>query len=415
MNNQNLFEMVKQHLCSCSTDLTLSPNVEAILKMPMRELHVSLPIRMDDGSIRAFQGFRVQYNDALGPTKGGIRYHPQETIDTIRGLASLMTWKCALHKLPLGGAKGGVICNPKEMSTGELERLSRAYIQSIYQIIGPDRDIPAPDVYTDARTMVWMMDEYSKMIQKTTFGVITGKPVSLGGSEGRLDATAMGGWFTLREAASDSGLDLSKARVAVQGFGNVGSHAARIGHDLFGCKIVAVSDSRGGILSDQGLNIPALFAYKEKTGSVKDFPGSRNISNQELLELDVEILIPAALENVITLANAGQVKAKIVAEFANGPVDTDADAFLHTHNVLVIPDFLCNGGGVIVSYFEMVQNANLDHWEEREVYGRLEQKMVDAYRAVRDLASRNNVTMRKAAYSIAVERVVQAMRLRGWV
>lgn len=415
MNNQNLFEMVKQHLCSCWTDLALSPDVEAILKMPMRELHVSLPVRMDDGSIRAFQGFRVQYNDALGPTKGGIRYHPQQTIDTIRGLASLMTWKCALHKLPLGGAKGGVICNPKEMSTGELERLSRTYIQSIYHIIGPDRDIPAPDVYTDAKTMAWMMDEYSKMAQKTTFGVITGKPVNLGGSEGRLDATAMGGWFTLREAASDNGLELSRARVAIQGFGNVGSHAARIGQDLFGCKIVAVSDSRGGIFSEQGLNIPALFAYKEKTGSVKDFPGSRNISNQELLELDVEILIPAALENVITLANAGQIKAKIVAEFANGPVDTDADAFLHTHDILVIPDFLCNGGGVIVSYFEMVQNANLDHWAEREVYGRLEQKMVDAYRAVRDLASRNDVTMRKAAYSIAVERVVQAMRLRGWV
>lgn len=415
MNNQNLFEMVKQHLCSCWTDLALSPDVEAILKMPMRELHVSLPVRMDDGSIRAFQGFRVQYNDALGPTKGGIRYHPQQTIDTIRGLASLMTWKCALHKLPLGGAKGGVICNPKEMSTGELERLSRTYIQSIYHIIGPDRDIPAPDVYTDARTMAWMMDEYSKLAQKTTFGVITGKPVSLGGSEGRVDATAMGGWFTLREAASDRGLELSGARVAIQGFGNVGSHAARIGQHLFGCKIVAVSDSRGGIISNLGLDIPALFAYKEKTGSVMDFPGSRNISNQELLELDVEILIPAALENVITLANAGQVKAKIVAEFANGPLDTDADAFLHTHNILVIPDFLCNGGGVIVSYFEMVQNANLDHWEEGEVYRRLEQKMVDAYRSVRDLASRNNVTMRKAAYSIAVERVVQAMRLRGWV
>ena len=415
MNNQNLFEMVKQHLCSCSTDLTLSPNVEAILKMPMRELHVSLPIRMDDGSIRAFQGFRVQYNDALGPTKGGIRYHPQETIDTIRGLASLMTWKCALHKLPLGGAKGGVICNPKEMSTGELERLSRAYIQSIYHIIGPDRDIPAPDVYTDARTMVWMMDEYSKMIQKTTFGVITGKPVSLGGSEGRLDATAMGGWFILREAASDNSLGLSGARVAIQGFGNVGSHAARIGKELFGCKIVAVSDSQGGIVSDQGLNITELLAYKEKTGTVKDFPRARNISNRDLLELDVDILIPAALENVITLANADQVKAKIVAEFANGPVDNEADALLYKHNILVIPDFLCNGGGVIVSYFEMVQNANLDHWAGAEVYRRLEEKMVDAYRTVKDLASRNNVPMRQAAYSIAVERVVQAMRLRGWV
>jgi len=415
MNNQNLFEMVKQHLCSCSSDLALTPNVEAILKLPMRELHVSIPVRMDDGSIRAFQGFRVQYNDALGPTKGGIRFHPDETIDTIRGLASLMTWKCALHNLPLGGAKGGVICNPKEMSEGELERLSRAYIQSIYHIIGPDRDIPAPDMYTDARTMAWMMDEYSRIAQKTTFGMITGKPVSLGGSEGRTVATATGGWYAVREAAADLNLDPRGARVVVQGFGNVGFNAALIGQEQFGCRIVAVSDSRGGIFSEYGLDIRALLAHKKKTGSVTDFPGARNITNRELLEIDCEVLIPAALENVVTRANADGVKAEIVAEFANGPVDNDADALLHMKNILVIPDFLCNGGGVIVSYFEMVQNANFDHWDEEEVFRRLEKKMVEAYRAVRDLASRNNVPMRQAAYSIAVERVVQAMRLRGWI
>jgi glutamate dehydrogenase (NAD(P)+) len=415
MNDQNLFEMVKQHLCSCSTDLALSPNVEAILKLPVRELHVSIPVRMDDGSIRAFQGFRVQYNDALGPTKGGIRYHPDETIDTIRGLASLMTWKCALHNLPLGGAKGGVICNPKEMSEGELERLSRAYIQSIYHVIGPDRDIPAPDMYTDARTMAWMMDEYSRIAQKTTFGMITGKPVSLGGSEGREAATATGGWYAVREAAADRNLDPRGARVAVQGFGNVGSNAALIGQEQFGCRIVAVSDSRGGVFSEQGLDVRALLTHKAKTGSVTDFPGARNITNRELLEIDCEVLIPAALENVVTRANADGVKAEIVAEFANGPVDTDADALLHMKNILVIPDFLCNGGGVIVSYFEMVQNANFVHWDEEEVFRQLEKKMVEAYRAVRDLASRNNVPMRQAAYSIAVERVVQAMRLRGWI
>ena len=301
------------------------------------------------------------------------------------------------------------------MSEGEIERLSRAYIQSIYHIIGPDRDIPAPDMYTDARTMAWMMDEYSRIAQKTTFGMITGKPVGLGGSEGRAAATATGGWYAVREAAADLHLDPRGARVAVQGFGNVGSNAALIGQEQFGCRIVAVSDSRGGIFSEQGLDVRALLAHKAKTGSVTDFPGSRNITNSELLETECEVLIPAALENVITRANAERLKAKIIAEFANGPVDNDADALLHMKNILVIPDFLCNGGGVIVSSFEMVQNANLDHWDEKEVFYRLEKKMVEAYRAVRDLASRNNVPMRQAAYSIAVDRVVQAMRLRGWI
>ncbi len=414
MSEQNLFEEVKRHLCSCSADLQVTPNLEAIMKMPMRELHVSIPVRMDDGSIRAFPGFRVQYNDALGPTKGGIRFHPDETIDTIRGLAAIMTWKCALHSLPLGGAKGGVICNPKMMSRGEIERLSRAYIQAVCHFIGPDRDIPAPDIYTDASVMAWMMDEYSKIVQKTTFGVITGKPVSLGGSEGRDDATARGGWCIIREAAKDTGIFVDGARVAIQGFGNVGANAARIGPELFSCRVVAVSDSRGGVYSRNGLDIPALIAHKEKTGSVADFPGAENITNDQLLELEVDILIPAALENVITLDNASRVKARIIAEFANGPVSSDADALLHAKGVLILPDILCNGGGVIVSYFEMVQNFNLDHWDEEEVNRRLEKKMVDAYSAVRDLAFRNNVPLRQAGYTIAVGRVMRAMKFRGW-
>ena len=412
---QNLFENVKKRLCSCSPDLRITPNVEAILKMPVRELHVSLPIRMDDGSIQVFQGFRVQYNDARGPMKGGVRYHPDQTIDTIRGLASIMTWKCALHNLPLGGAKGGVICNPKKMSQGEIERLSRAYIQAISHFIGPDRDIPAPDVYTDSSVMAWMMDEYSRISRKTTFGVITGKPVSLGGSEGREDATARGGWFVIREAAKNIGIVLEGATVAIQGFGNVGAHAAMIGQGEYSVRVVAVSDSRGGVYAKDGLDIRALLDYKKKTGSVRDFPGARNITNDELLRLDVDILIPAALENVITLDNASRIKARLIAEFANGPVSGDADALLHARGVFILPDILCNGGGVIVSYLEMVQNFNLDHWEGEEVNRRLEKKMVDAYRVVHDLASRNHVPMRQAAYTIAVGRVVKAMKYRGWV
>ena len=415
MAEQNLFEEVKRHLCSCSADLQITPNLEAVMKLPMRELHVSIPVRMDDGSLRAFSGFRVQYNDALGPTKGGIRFHPDETIDTIRGLAAIMTWKCALHNLPLGGAKGGVNCNPKKMSQGEIERLSRAYIQAISHFIGPDRDIPAPDVYTDSSVMAWMMDEYSRIFRKTTFGVITGKPLSLGGSEGREDATARGGWFIVREAVKDLGIILEGARVAVQGFGNVGSHAARIGQGEYSVQVVAVSDSSGGVYAKDGLDIRALLDHKEKTGSVRDFSGARNITNEELIGLDVDILIPAALENVITLDNASQVRARLIAEFANGPVSGDADALLHARGIPILPDILCNGGGVIVSYLEMVQNFNLDHWEGEEVNRRLEKKMVDAYKVVHDLASRNHVPMRQAAYTIAVGRVVKAMKYRGWV
>ncbi|MDD1674984.1 MAG: Glu/Leu/Phe/Val dehydrogenase, partial [Methanomicrobiales archaeon] len=324
--------------------------------MPMREMHLYLHVRMDDGTIRGFPAYRVQYNDARGPTKGGIRFHPGQTIDTIRALAALMTWKCALHELPLGGAKGGIICNPRELSTGELERISRAYIKGMFCFIGTERDIAAPDVATNPQVMAWMMDEYSLLSGKTTFGIITGKPTSLGGSFGRIDATARGGWYTIREAAQEIGLRLDGATVAIQGFGNVGSFAAVLGKSLYGCHIVAVSDSSGGIHRSDGLDPEAVLSHKKKTGSVRDFPGSHPISNDDLLELDVDILIPAALERVITSANAPRIHPRILAEFANAPTTSEADAILLTNNIHIIPDFLCNGGGVIVSYFEMNQN-----------------------------------------------------------
>jgi glutamate dehydrogenase (NAD(P)+) len=415
VNNHNLFDMVKANICACSIDLQITPNAETILKMPMRELHVSIPVRMDDGSIRAFQGFRVQYNDALGPTKGGIRFHPDETIDTIRGLAALMTWKCALYDLPLGGAKGGVVCNPKAMSPREIERLSRAYIQAIYRVIGPDRDVPAPDVYTNPQVMAWMMDEYSRISGKTTFGVITGKPESLGGSEGRDDATARGGWYVLREAAKEFAMDPEKASIAIQGFGNVGSHAALIGQQEFGCRVVSVSDSQGGIYHPDGLEIKKVMEHKQKTGMVRDFPGTENITNEALLELDVDILVPAALEHVITAKNADRIRARVIAEFANGPVTTEADSILQARGIPIIPDFLCNAGGVIVSYYEMVQNANMEHWEREKVERRMEKKMVDTFRMVWEVASKDKVPMRQVSYAIAVKRVVQAMRYRGWL
>ncbi|MGB9131783.1 MAG: Glu/Leu/Phe/Val dehydrogenase [Methanosarcina sp.] len=414
-SDSTLLENVKQQLCTCSAGLKLTPDMEAFLKMPMRELYVSLPVHMDNGSIKVFKGFRVQYNEALGPTKGGIRFHPEETMETIRALAALMTWKCALHKLPLGGAKGGVVCNPKELSHREVERLSRAYIRGIYQIIGPDRDIPAPDVYTNPQVMAWMMDEYSKLEGKNVFGVITGKPTILGGSEGRFDATARGGLYAIREAAFKLGVDLKGSRVAVQGFGNVGYHAAYLAKKLFGCKIVAVSDSSGAIYSEEGLDPEDVSGHKHSTGSVLDYPGAKNITNEELLELDVEILIPAALENVINEKNAERIKTKILAEMANGPTTAEAEEILISGGVHIIPDILCNGGGVIVSYFEMVQNQASIQWEEEEILDRLERKMKEAYYSVYDFSIKNNTGMRQAAYTLAVGRVVEAMQLRGWI
>jgi glutamate dehydrogenase (NAD(P)+) len=381
----------------------------------MRELHLSLPVRMDNGTVKLFQAYRVQYNDAKGPTKGGIRFHPAETIDTVRALAAWMTWKCSLLDLPLGGGKGGVICNPKEMSEGELERLSRSYARAVYQFIGPERDVPAPDVYTTPQIMAWIMDEYSAMAGKSQFGVITGKPLALGGSKGRGDATAKGGMYCIREAAKELKIDLSKATIAVQGYGNAGYYAAKLAKEMFGAKIVAVCDSQGGCYCKTGIEPDEAQKIKTKTTSVCNMKTGDKISSEEILELDVDILIPSAMENVITEKNAGNIKAKILAELANGPCTPEADDILYKKGVHVIPDFLCNAGGVTVSYFEMVQNFSMYYWTEKEVYERLDAKMTTAYHDVYNTHKDYKINMRQAAYVRAVERVVEAMKLRGWV
>ncbi len=414
MAKLNPFKIAQKQLDTCAATIRLDPNVHGMIRVPMREIHVSLPVRMDDGSIRVFQGFRVQYNNARGPTKGGIRFHPDETIDTIRALASWMTWKCSLVDLPLGGAKGGVICNPKEMSRGELERLCRAYIQAIHPLIGPEKDIPAPDVYTTPQMMAWMMDEYSKLYGKNQFGVITGKPLSVGGSIRRDDATARGGLYTVREAVKEFDIDISKATFAIQGYGNAGYFAAHLAKALFGCKIVAVSDTGGGIYNEDGLDPEVVLSHKSKTGSVANLPNTELVSNEEILELEVDILVPAALEDVITKDNAPKVKAKIIAELANGPTTPEADDILYKKGVHVIPDFLCNAGGVTVSYFEMVQNFYMYYWDEAQVDEQLDKKMADAYYSVLHTSKRYNIHMRQAAYVVAVGRVVEAMKTRGW-
>ncbi len=413
--DNNPFEIVKRQIDTCAEILKLSPDVTNVLKNPMRELHVSLPVRMDDGSVKTFQGFRVQYNDARGPGKGGIRFHPDETIDTVRALSAWMTWKCSMVDIPLGGAKGGIICNPKELSAGELERLSRAYIRAIYSFIGPEKDIPAPDVYTTPQIMAWMMDEYSVIAGKPQFGVITGKPLNIGGSPGRGDATARGGMFTIREAAKALGIDMKKATVAIQGYGNAGYYAARLVKEMFGSKVVACCDSQGGVYNKAGIDPKKAYDCKDKNGTVCKMSDVEKISNEDLLTLDVDVLIPAAIENVITQKNAAKVKAKIVAELANGPTTPDADDILYQNGVHIIPDFLCNAGGVTVSYFEMVQNAYMYYWDEAEVYERLDKRISAAYHSVLDTSRKYNVNMRQAAYVVAVKRVVDAMKIRGWV
>lgn len=410
----NPFEVAQQQLDEAAEVLGLDPAIHELLRWPLRELHVTLPVKMDDGTTKVFHGFRVQYNDSRGPTKGGIRYHPDETIDTVRALAAWMTWKTAVVDIPLGGAKGGIICNPKEMSQGELERLSRAYVRQVGRIIGLEKDVPAPDVYTTPQIMAWMADEYAFLKGYNEFGVITGKPLPLGGSAGRGDATARGGIYTLREAGKVLGIDLGGATTAIQGYGNAGSFGHKLGVDLLGLKVVAVSDSKGGIYKEDGLDYEDVFAFKQETGSVINFPGTENISNEDLLELDVTVLMPAALESVITEDNAERIKAKISVELANGPTTPAADHILHDNGIYVIPDFLCNAGGVTVSYFEMVQNAYDYYWEEDLVHERLDQKMTAAFHAVHLAAQRHNAHNRLAAYLVAVDRVAEAVRLRGW-
>ena len=411
----NPFEIAQQQLDEAAALMQLEPALHELLRWPIRELHVTLPVRMDDGSAEIFHGYRVQYNDARGPTKGGLRFHPHETIDTVRALAAWMTWKTAVMDIPLGGGKGGIICNPKVMSPGELERLSRAYIRQVGRILGEDMDIPAPDVYTTPQIMAWMMDEYAFMRGYNVPGMITGKPLPLGGSAGRGDATARGGIFCIREAAQRLGLKTEGARMAIQGFGNAGQYAALLGPQLLGACVVAVSDSQGGIYNPKGLDPAALVAHKQETGSVVTFSEGEAVTNAELLELDVEILAPAALENQITGENAAHIKAKISAELANGPTTPEADEILHDNGVYVIPDFLCNAGGVTVSYFEQVQNAYGYYWKEPHVHELLDEKMTVAFHAVARTAEDYGINNRMAAYIVAVGRVAEACKLRGWV
>lgn len=411
---ENPFAIAQAQLDEAANLLNLDQDLHELLRQPLAEHQVRIPVRMDDGRVKVFTGFRVQYNNSRGPCKGGIRFHPDETIDTVRALAAWMTWKTALADIPLGGGKGGVICNPKQMSTGELERLSRGYMRKIGHLIGPEVDVPAPDVYTTPEIMAWMMDEYETMVGHHAAGVITGKPLNLGGSQGRGDATARGGMFTLREAARELEIDLSRATVAIQGYGNAGMHAHHLVEEMFGSKVVAVSDSKGGIFRKEGLDPIAVQKHKDATGSVVNFPGSQPITNGDLLELEVDILLPSALENVITAENAGRIHAKIVGELANGPTTPEADLILHNNQVFVIPDFLCNAGGVTVSYFEQVQNANFDKWKIEVVHQRLDETMTAAFRAVFDMRREMNVHSRLAAYLVAVKRVAEASRARGW-
>ncbi|NTW47015.1 MAG: Glu/Leu/Phe/Val dehydrogenase [Chlorobaculum sp.] len=411
----NPFDTARRQLDAAAAIIGLDAEVLELLRWPMREMHVTIPVKMDDGSVRAFHGFRVQYNDARGPNKGGIRFHPDETIDTVRALAAWMTWKTAVLDIPLGGAKGGVICNPKAMSPGELERLSRSYIRQVGRLLGLEKDVPAPDVYTTPQIMAWMADEYSFMQGHNDFGVITGKPLALGGSLGRGDATARGGIICIREAARMLGIELPGKTAAINGYGNAGAFAHKLAVELLGMKVVAVSDSKGAIFNPDGLEHTALMEYKKRTGSVADFPGSTSLTDAELLELDVTVLIPAALEDEISCRNARNIRASIVAELANGPTTPEADKILHERGIYLIPDMLCNAGGVTVSYFEMVQNASGWYWEEESVHRQLEKKMAAAIKAVQQAAEQYGVDNRTAAMIVAIRRVAEAMKLRGWV
>jgi glutamate dehydrogenase (NAD(P)+) len=408
------FKIAQKQLDEAAKIMNLDPQAHAILREPQSMIQVQIPVRMDNGTTKVFTGFRVHYNSARGPTKGGIRFHPQESLSTVKALAAWMTWKTSLADIPYGGAKGGIICDPNSMSMSELERLSRGYVRAIGEYIGPEIDIPAPDVYTTPQIMAWMMDEYSAMKGYNVPGVITGKPLEIGGSLGRGDATARGGMFVLREAAKHLKIDLSKATVAIQGFGNAGEFAHKLVTEMFHSKVVAVSDSKGGIYRKEGLSFDEVKQHKMKTGSVVGLKGTKDITNEDLLKLDVDVLIPAALENQITGKNAGNVKAKIILELANGPTTPDADEILSKNKVFDIPDFLANSGGVIVSYFEWVQNIGGYYWDIDEVYQRLDKKISKSFWDTVETMGKYNTNPWMAAYILAVDRVAKAMKVRGW-
>jgi glutamate dehydrogenase/leucine dehydrogenase len=392
--------------------LGLDEGLKMKLEKPKRVLIVNVPVKMDNGDLQNFTGYRIQHSITRGPAKGGIRYHPSVDLDEVTALAAWMTWKSAVVNIPYGGAKGGVKCNPKEMSKGELERMTRRYTYEIAPIIGPEKDIPAPDVYTDAQTMAWIMDTYSMLQGYCIPGVVTGKPIELGGSLGRKEATAQGCVYTIQEAIKHLGMDLEKSTVAVQGFGNAGYNAAQIIHRL-GAKVIAVSDSKGGIYNAQGLSPARVLKHKEETGSVVGYKEADEITNQELLAMDCDILIPAALENQITVENAHKVSAKIVAEAANGPTTPSADDILYENGVFIIPDILCNAGGVTVSYFEWVQNIQSLFWTLDEVNDQLARIMRRSFWDVVSITKKEKVHMRTAAWMLGVGRVAEATRLRG--
>ena len=408
----NPWAVAQQQFDLAAERLGLDEGMRAVLREPRRELTVHFPVHMDDGSVRVFTGYRVQHNLGRGPAKGGIRYHQDVSRDEVKALAMWMTWKCAVVGIPYGGGKGGVIVDPKKLSIREIESLTRRYFTEIEILVGPEKDIPAPDVNTNAQIMAWMMDTYSMHAGYTVPGVVTGKPISLGGSEGRNEATARGTVFCIIEAARHLGIELKKSRVAVQGFGNAGSIAATL-IAAEGSTVVAVSDSTGGIHNGAGLDIGRVIAWKKEHGTVQGFPGAIDVSSSDVLTVDCEILIPAALENQITADNADDIKARLIAEAANGPTTPEADRILWKKSKFMIPDILCNAGGVTVSYFEWVQDLNRDHWSEQVVNEKLKEIMIKAFTSVLAIARREQCDMRTAAYLLAVERVADAMQMRG--
>lgn len=410
----NPFKNAVNQLDRTAKTINLNEDILSILRAPVRVLQVSIPVRMDDGKIRVFHGYRVQHNDSRGPTKGGIRYHPAADLSEVKALAMLMTWKCALMDIPYGGAKGGIIVDPRKLSHGELERLTRGYVRGLNGFIGANRDIPAPDVYTNPQIMAWIMDEASRMTGYNVPGIVTGKPVEIGGSLGRQYATAQGGIYVLQEVCGLEGVKCDRSsRVVVQGFGNAGSYVAKMLHKLH-FRVLALSDSKGGIYNPKGLDPQAVELYKEKNGSLVGYPGSTPVTNKKLLELPCDILVPAALDNQINGQNASRIKAKIILELANGAVTTEADDKLDKRKIMVIPDILSNAGGVTVSYFEWVQNMQQYYWEEEEVMARLEKVMRRAFHQTMATAKLHKVNIRTAASILAVSRVAEAIKLRGY-
>lgn len=411
----NPFQIAQQQFDGAAEILGLDPAMRDFLRWPQREYCFTIPVAMDDGSTRIFKGYRIQYNDARGPTKGGLRWHPDETLDTVRALAAWMTWKTAVIDIPLGGGKGGVTCDPKSLSEKEKEGLARGWVRAVARELGAERDVPAPDVYTTAQVMAWMLDEFETLRGIRQPAMITGKPLPLGGSQGRMDATARGGVYAVREACRHLGVDPT-GDYAVQGFGNAGQYAALLHPAILGGgKLVAVSDSNAAIFQPDGMDPQAIVDWKNKHGTVSGFPGARETTNAALLEYPVNVLYPAALEGVIAHDNASRIRARIICELANGPTTPEADKILHKNGIHVIPDFLANAGGVTVSYFEQVQGTVNYYWTEAEVHRLLDEKMTHAYRTVSEMQQTSSMPMRTAAYLVAITRVAEAVAMRGWV